>query len=610
MRGVDCHVEWGFRRREPSLDVLRSGGGRVKRKSTVKLRGTTQQDGELPMRPAGQTQSAENNDKRTPMSVSMITPNPEAKRKAFVPFIRYQDQGDPPEHASIRNRRQDRRLHDQVVNEAAETVARVESSEELSTPFDCNDGTSSRYEFLRGTGDPKARNFVHSSPPDSLYSLDCTPGFDQTSNTDSTPLTCVGYDSDGHSVWSTRRDRHENIATPSPTLTSVRTSREAKMPRDYSKRLEHLEATSASTPCHAGDLDISTFEYDDREETTQRGPPLVDLINRMSPLSSIAQVVTSIPKECKSRFDKMKSEGWQPNIQTPFNEIKRAARSMTKVSAPDALAAPAALKDDDSMGPGNIFNNLSLNAEDMHSRDEAVVWSDKEDRQLLSLKKANNIWSDIASILEKSQGECKQRFKTIKPEDWKTIIAKEKESRGKDAEKQKGPIFPADVAGSKASVGRSEAVYQDLLFGQWGIDFGECDFPKPPSVEDGWGRASEGDLPWDWSLPWEWSQPSTNAVPKPEIAPYQPCRVTYWATIESGGSEIKIPICSGDVSGPEKTIATQDLPKVWKWVHDKGLGDKVGLQDAFDLARSMHKNDFDDDAFMDMGCGPWGLWED
>lgn len=298
---------------------------------------------------------------------------------------------------------------------------------------------------------------------------------------------------------------------------------------------------------------------------------------------------------CKSRSNKT---GQQPKTQTSTYEPKKEANSRATTLASKPLVS------DRGTDPGIVFNNLSLNAEAIKSRDEAVVWSDKEDRKLLTLKKANNIWSDIASILEKSQGECKQRFKTIKPEDWKTIIAKEKESGGKDAEKQKGPIFPADVAGSKASVGRSETAYQDHLIGQWGIDFGGCDLPKPPSVEDGWGRASESDLAWGWS------QSSTNAVPEPEIAPYQPCRVTYWAAIESGGSEIKIPISSGDVSGPEKTIATQDLPKAWKWVHDKGLGEKVGLQDAFDLAHSMHKNDVDDDDFMAMGCGPWGLWED
>lgn len=67
--------------------------------------------------------------------------------------------------------------------------------------------------------------------------------------------------------------------------------------------------------------------------------------------------------------------------------------------------------------------------------------------------------------------------------------------------------------------------------------------------------------------------------------------VTYWATIESGGDKINIPVKSNNVSGPMKSIANSGMQKVWKWVHDKGLGGKVGLQDAFDLAQSMQMGD-------------------
>lgn len=33
------------------------------------------------------------------------------------------------------------------------------------------------------------------------------------------------------------------------------------------------------------------------------------------------------------------------------------------------------------------------------------------------------------------------------------------------------------------------------------------------------------------------------------------------------------------------------MQQVWKWVHDKELGEKIGLQDAFDLAQAMHKDE-------------------
>jgi hypothetical protein len=116
MRGVDRHVEWG-RRQEPLLHARRSGGGRVKRKwSTVKLHKIVQQDGELLMRQAGQTQSVEDDQKVIPRSVVGFTPNPEVKRKAFSSFDMYRSLEIVPEQASIRNKHEDRRLHDRVVD--------------------------------------------------------------------------------------------------------------------------------------------------------------------------------------------------------------------------------------------------------------------------------------------------------------------------------------------------------------------------------------------------------------------------------------------------------------------------------------------------------------
>jgi hypothetical protein len=101
-----------------------------------------------------------------------------------------------------------------------------------------------------------------------------------------------------------------------------------------------------------------------------------------------------------------------------------------------------------------------------------------------------------------------------------------------------------------------------------GLAVGSCDC----AADYGWGTASH-------------HEGSSDPRPTPYVSP----TVTYWATIESGGKEIHVPIDSKHVSGPEKSVATVDMQKVWKWVHDKGLGDKVSLQDALDLAQSMHK---------------------
>ncbi|KAF1833966.1 hypothetical protein BDW02DRAFT_579951 [Decorospora gaudefroyi] len=65
--------------------------------------------------------------------------------------------------------------------------------------------------------------------------------------------------------------------------------------------------------------------------------------------------------------------------------------------------------------------------------------------------------------------------------------------------------------------------------------------------------------------------------------------VTYWATIESGDDSVHIPIDSNNVRDPQKDIFEgAGMKKLWNWVQEKGLGEKVSLQDAFDLARDMH----------------------
>jgi hypothetical protein len=70
--------------------------------------------------------------------------------------------------------------------------------------------------------------------------------------------------------------------------------------------------------------------------------------------------------------------------------------------------------------------------------------------------------------------------------------------------------------------------------------------------------------------------------------------VTYWATVECDDQTIHIPIDDNNISGPEKTILNGPAKKVWKWVQEKGLGGKVGLQDAFDLAQDLYGDDKED----------------
>ncbi|KAF2023616.1 hypothetical protein EK21DRAFT_94776 [Setomelanomma holmii] len=78
---------------------------------------------------------------------------------------------------------------------------------------------------------------------------------------------------------------------------------------------------------------------------------------------------------------------------------------------------------------------------------------------------------------------------------------------------------------------------------------------------------------------------SERSAPSSAIEPYT---VTYWAIVEHGDQIISISVDSSNVTGPEKSILEGPAKKVWKWVQEKGLGDRIELQDAFDFAKDMH----------------------
>ncbi|KAJ4341501.1 hypothetical protein N0V95_007230 [Ascochyta clinopodiicola] len=124
-----------------------------------------------------------------------------------------------------------------------------------------------------------------------------------------------------------------------------------------------------------------------------------------------------------------------------------------------------------------------------------------------------------------------------------------------------------------------------------------------------------------------WSGPDTSQS-KPWSILHPPYTVSYWATIESGDDQIHVNIDSKNVSGPEKSVVNGGMQKLWKWVHDKDLTGKIGLQDTFDLAQAMHEGEQDEEveavriAQKDRSVaesvyrsrsgserGAWGAWE-
>jgi hypothetical protein len=124
--------------------------------------------------------------------------------------------------------------------------------------------------------------------------------------------------------------------------------------------------------------------------------------------------------------------------------------------------------------------------------------------------------------------------------------------------------------------------------GDWGCQLDIAPLtPEPPvwafsgeQTSPGCGWSGTGDIPKEDEGEYT-STPTTHATSAKGYI------VTYWATIESENQTVHIPIDNNNVSGPEKAILEGPAKTVWKWIQEKGLGDKVGLQDAFNLAKDI-----------------------
>ncbi|KZM19959.1 uncharacterized protein EKO05_0009982 [Ascochyta rabiei] len=359
-----------------------------------------------------------------------------------------------------------------------------------------------------------------------------------------------------------------------------------------------------------------------------------------------------------------------------------------------------------------------------------TLWSPEIDRDLMSLKEKKKSWRDIHERLGIPAGDCKARFKEIKPADWrpnskkagkksaaKLFTLSKGKDKGKDvrAETQhsggwmlenardRGPCdsnpdrdhvhgndigYNADddkptvqtrdcgcedngwcYCPTAAEVLRTTADTSDNqswcagcgYHPDWCIcwlnSMDQTDPVKNTEAADGWGNAVEDpwgtrDSPtpplrdynssgWDFGhgIPvppkpassddgnQRWGMPDTSQH-QPRSAPYTPYTVTYRATIEFGDKEMNVPIDGKNVYGPEKTVVEGGMQKVWKWVHDKDLASKIGLQDAFELAQAMHEGEQDEKIeTVKVGrkgrsvtksvrrsrsgseCGGWGCWE-
>ncbi|KAF2125436.1 hypothetical protein P153DRAFT_370097 [Dothidotthia symphoricarpi CBS 119687] len=224
-------------------------------------------------------------------------------------------------------------------------------------------------------------------------------------------------------------------------------------------------------------------------------------------------------------------------------------------------------------------------------------WNEEMDQTLMNRKTENPeiSWAKIGEELGMPGTVCKQRFSDIKPEDWKpntkTTPAKKSADQEVEAQiKSAKAVLESDPSCGwtvptpepEVSMWRAGAPNSGDEWDSWdnnnhALDSGVQDLLDcVPQEFNSKNNKTENFKRYPWSV--------TANQKQEEAMTYT---VTYHAILKSGDQELRIPIDSKHVSGPEKDIADNNMKKVLKWVHDKGLDERISLQDAFDLAKDM-----------------------
>ncbi|KAH9882634.1 hypothetical protein J1614_000870 [Plenodomus biglobosus] len=239
------------------------------------------------------------------------------------------------------------------------------------------------------------------------------------------------------------------------------------------------------------------------------------------------------------------------------------------------------------------FDTLANHLTYTNGWNKDFVWTPKKDAQLLAMKE-NDPYMEfdfIAHVMDTTTEECETRFKFITrkacmPQHVFEQSDKQANSNSAKVEKKKvtfksknpdagywGGVAldrPADNVSRWVADGvvrpRNEWINSNFPHASRGKNVDSCKYATP------YGPASM----------------SAGVAADPLTTPSY--TVTYRATVKSGNQELHIPIDADNVCGSEKVIIENNngLEKVWKWVHDNGLAGKIGLEQAYDLALSMH----------------------
>lgn len=114
---------------------------------------------------------------------------------------------------------------------------------------------------------------------------------------------------------------------------------------------------------------------------------------------------------------------------TGLGKPRLTANNLAQVPQGKAPSTKAADEDEGGLFGAGLFDNApAAKAASIQAADDGQPassdWSKEQDERLMELKGENKSWADIATAVDKKEHECKERFKQIKPKDWKPINAK------------------------------------------------------------------------------------------------------------------------------------------------------------------------------------------
>ncbi|EMD95595.1 hypothetical protein COCHEDRAFT_1090352 [Bipolaris maydis C5] len=182
------------------------------------------------------------------------------------------------------------------------------------------------------------------------------------------------------------------------------------------------------------------------------------------------------------------------NGDTKKDEKKAEKEGERKDDKKEERNAAKATKQATESGDSNETpapNNTAAEEGEAKKPDDTNTWTKEQDNQLLQMKTENTPWKTIASNLGKPEGQCRTRFKIVKPVDWKPDNATNNAGKGNagqkdarlDEQKQKQGTKDNNKDSNKEEDKKDSEVPDVSWGGTFGGTFGETSDDKQGEAE-------------------------------------------------------------------------------------------------------------------------------